>query len=295
MEYFKIKGEYPHLSGTALTLGKFDGIHRGHQKLVSHVLEKKQEGKKAVLFSIEASDRLILSHEERAAMLEDMGLDVLIECPLDDKFRRMKADVFVREILVGDLGAECVTVGEDFRFGFERKGNPELLLRLGAKYGFQTIVVPRMMDAHRKISSTYIREELKRGNMEKVGQLMGACFYATGKVTHGMGLGHRRLLPTINLIPPAEKLMPPHGVYFTRTWIAGRTYEGITNVGIKPTVGENMVGIETYLFDCKEDLYGLPCKVEFLHFSRREERFDSLDALRCQLFEDVRAGRLYFE
>ena len=170
MEYLKIDGEFPRLSKSAVTLGKFDGIHRGHRKLVERILEQKEKGLQTVLFSLGIGSQMIFTKEERCRILEDAGVDVLIECPLDARIRHMKADTFIKEILVGDLQAEHVAVGEDFRFGYERKGNPELLREMGKKLGFSVDVIPKEMEGKRKISSTFIREELKRGNMEKVNE-----------------------------------------------------------------------------------------------------------------------------
>lgn len=294
MEYLKINGEFPRLSNSAVTLGKFDGIHRGHQKLVEKVLEQKENGRQAVLFAIDVSSRMILTRQERASVLEKAGIDVLVECPLDERFKHMKAESFVSEILVGDLQASYVAVGEDYRFGFERRGTPALLKELGAKYGFQVEILPKEMDRHRKISSTFIREELKRGNMEKVTYLMGSDYFVEGVVEHGRGLGHRKLLPTANVIPGQDKLMPPNGVYITESQFGDKTYQGITNIGYKPTIGETFIGVETYLFGCAEDLYGEKCRVDFKHFLRPEHKFSSLEALKSQLLRDAEAGKNYF-
>lgn len=294
MEYLKIKEEFPHLSNSAVTLGKFDGIHRGHQKLVKSILEQKKQGALAVLFAFDVSEKMILSRRERCRLLEKMGVDVFLECPLNDRIRHIKAENFVKEILLGDLQASYIAVGEDYRFGYERKGNPGLLKEMGKKYGFQTEILSKEMEGHRKISSTYIREELKKGNMEKFHKLMGMPFLLEGVVEHGRGLGHKILLPTANLIPPEDKLMPPNGVYITISRFGERCFPGITNIGYKPTVGETFLGVETYLFDCQEDLYGQECSVEFLHYQRPEYKFDSLETLKRQLFQDVEKGQEYF-
>ena len=218
MEYLKIDGEFPKLANCAVTMGKFDGIHRGHRKLVEKIKERKAFGEQAVLFAIDASSNMILTSEERASLLEKMGIDVLVECPLNDRIRHMKAENFIKEILMGDLGASYVVVGEDNRFGFERKGNPELLKEFGSKYGFQVEILSKEMDGHRKISSTFIREELKKGNMEKITSLMGADYFVEGAVVHGRGMGHKVLLPTTNIVPPKSKILPPNGVYELQFW-----------------------------------------------------------------------------
>ena len=295
MEYVRIHGGFPRLSNSAVTLGKFDGIHRGHQKLVEEILKQKEEGAQAVLFAFVSPGQMIFTCEERAEFLERMGVDVLLECPLDDRMKHMKAEAFVREVLVGDLQASHVAVGEDFRFGYERKGTPKLLRELGRKYGFTVKVFPKEMEDSRKISSTYIREKLKKGSMEKVSSLLGRNFSVKGIVEHGRGLGHKLLFPTVNLVPSGQKLMPPNGVYITLSRFGDRVFQGITNVGYKPTVGEKFLGVETYLFDCDEDLYGQECVVEFLKFQRPEEKFPSFEALRNQMNRDAASGRKYFE
>lgn len=294
MEYLKIDGEFPKLTNCAVTMGKFDGIHRGHRKLVEKIKERKAFGEQAVLFAIDASSNMILTSEERASLLEKMGINVLVECRLNDRIRHMKAENFIKEILMGDLGASYVVVGEDNRFGFERKGNPQLLKEFGEHYGFEVEVLSKEMDGRRKISSTFIREELKKGNMEKITSLMGADYFVEGKVVHGRGMGHKVLLPTTNLVPPKSKILPPNGVYVTSSSFQGRIYHGITNIGYKPTVGESFVGVETYLFDCKEDLYGQECRVDFKKFLRPERKFPSLEALKDRLLADAEDGKEYF-
>lgn len=295
MEYLNIDGEFPKLANCAVTMGKFDGIHRGHQKLVEKIKERKALGEQAVLFAIDASSNMILTSQERASLLERMGVDVLVECRLDDRIRHMRAENFIKEILMGDLGASYVVVGEDNRFGFERKGTPELLKEFGRKYGFSVDILPKEMDGKRKISSTFIREELKKGNMEKISSLMGMNYFVEGDVVHGRGMGHKVLLPTTNLVPPKSKILPPNGVYVTTSYFDGRTYGGITNIGCKPTVGESFIGVETYLFDCDEDLYGKKCRVDFKKFLRPEKKFPSLEALKARLLADAENGRAYFQ
>ena len=295
MEYMQTGDGFPKLSASAVTLGKFDGIHRGHQKLIRKILEQKEAGYQTVLCAFVGDGKTILSGPERKHFLETLGVDLLLECPLDEKLLHMKAESFVREILVGDLKTAYVAVGEDFRFGYERKGTPRLLKALGEELGFHTEILSKELEGKRKISSTYIREELARGNMEQVEKLLGRPFLLEGQVVHGRGMGHREFFPTANLIPPAKKLMPPNGVYVTRSHFASKTFEGITNIGYKPTVGEKFLGAETYLFDCAEDLYGMDCFIEFLRYQRPERKFTSYEALKKQIQADVENGLEFFQ
>lgn len=295
MDYQKKIANIHQTSPSAVTLGKFDGLHRGHKKLIRRILEQKDCGQQAVVFAFDQGNRMILSRQERRVKLESMGVDLFLECPLDHKMRHMPPETFVKDILVDSLNAGFLAVGKDFRFGYERKGNVELLCKMGERYGFQVEVIPDEMDGPRKISSTYVREQLNEGNMENVSRLLGEHFCTTGEVLHGRGLGHRKLIPTTNLIPPKEKLMPPNGVYITRSQFEGRRFQGITNVGYKPTVGqEEFLGVETYLFHCDQDLYGQSSEVSFLKFLRPESKFDSLEHLKMQLQRDVEKAQEYF-
>ena len=271
MEYVKIEGQFPKFSHCAVTLGKFDGIHRGHRKLIQTILNRKKEyGELAVVMAFVSDRQTILTSEERRILLEKMGVDILLECPLNDQIKHMKADVFIRQILKGDLQASCVVVGE-------------------------TIVIAKEMDGNRKISSTYIREELKKGNMEKIADLLGSPFFTAGVIEHGRGMGHRDFFPTANIIPPKSKLMPPNGVYVTVSHLEDGDYPGITNVGYKPTVGENFLGVETNLFDCDLDLYGQKCRVDFYKYIRPEQKFTSFEALKAQIRRDIESGKNWFQ
>ncbi|MGI6069045.1 MAG: bifunctional riboflavin kinase/FAD synthetase [Blautia sp.] len=281
---------------TAVTLGKFDGIHRGHKKLICRVLEKRAEGCETVIFAFDVSKHMLYTKQERMEQLARMGIDCLIECPLDEHIRHMRAEDFVRDILIEKLHVRHIVVGDDFHFGYERKGNPSLLEEMGKKAGFSVEILPKEMDRGREISSTYVREQLNEGNIPKVNELLGEVFHATGEVLHGRGLGHRKLLPTTNLVPPREKLLPPNGVYVTISDFGDKRFGGITNIGYKPTVGgEEFIGIETYLFHCNENLYGRKSKVYFLEFLRPERKFDSLEELKRQLKTDIAKGMSYFQ
>ncbi|MCF0133895.1 MAG: riboflavin biosynthesis protein RibF [Blautia sp.] len=294
MEYTKIEETFPKLNNSAVILGKFDGLHRGHQSLINTLLREKDAEAISVVFAFQFLDSLILSYEERRRRLESYGIDLLLECPLTEEIRHMSPKAFVKEILVDRLQAALVVVGEDFRFGYERKGTVEELFELGSMYGFRTIAVSKEMDGNRKISSSSIRDAIALGDMETAERLLGAPFSMDGEVVHGAGLGHRKLLPTINLIPSPEKKMPPGGVYFTNTYFEDQCYHGITNIGYKPTVDGSYLGVETYLFACKEDLYGRSCRTDFLHYSRPERKFRSIEELKEQLLKDQENGCVYF-
>lgn len=288
--------EFETTEATAISLGKFDGLHMGHQLLVNRILKKKEEGLKALIFTFDFGDRpMLLLPEERRALLKKWGVDYLIECPFVESLAHMEAEDFVREILVKRLHAKYLAVGTDFHFGHNRKGSYQLLEAMQEECGFEVEVVEKACYDGEEISSTRIRRELEQGHMELVNQLLGYNFSVTGEVLHGRQIGRTLGLPTTNLLPGPGKLLPPNGVYATRTRIADEIFEGITNIGHKPTVGaEPRRGVETFLFDLDRNLYGDVITVNFYGFERPERKFESLEALKARIEQDVLWGREYF-
>lgn len=291
--------EIPHLKSpfrSAVTLGKFDGLHRGHQKLIQCIQSHKKEQYKTVIFTFDVPPRshmlhtppkFLLTYEERRELAQNFGVDILAECPFTDELMHMEPEQFVKEYLVDRLHVGFLAVGPDFRFGHGRRGTPQMLSELGEIYDFQVEVLEKEKDGSRDISSTYVREELEKGNIEKVNHLLGYTYFTRGEIVHGRRLGRTIGIPTANLIPPDMKKLPPNGVYVTESLIGGKLYQGVTNVGYKPTVKENFLGVETYLFCCDEDLYGQEAEVRFHHYLRPETKFASLGELKQQLDKDV--------
>ena len=201
----------------------------------------------------------------------------------------------MREILVKRLHVKYLAVGTDFHFGHNRKGSYRLLEDMQEECGFQVEVVEKACYDGGEISSTRIRKELEQGHMELVNQLLGYTYSVTGEVLYGHQIGRTLGLPTINQQPELSKLLPPNGVYATRTRIASEIFEGITNIGYKPTIGgETRKGVETFLFDLDRNLYGETLTVAFYGFERPERKFDSLEALKERIEKDVAWGREYF-
>lgn len=293
MEYMRgIDGLYVR-EETAVTLGKFDGLHRGHQELVQRILKKKEL--KSVIFTINSHKKdVLLTVEEKRELLERLGIAYLIDCPFLPHISRMEPEEFVREILVNRLHAKYIAVGSDFRFGHDRKGDAALLLWLQQKYGFHVEVIEKETFEGKEISSTYVKEAMEQGDMELVQKLLGYPYFVSGEVLHGRKLGRTLGMPTTNLVPTTKKLLPPNGVYLSRTRIEGKIYPGITNIGYKPTIGETFRGVETYMFDFDGDLYGENIEVELLKYKRPEIKFDSVDALKAQMQADIAFGKEYF-
>lgn len=297
MNYSKGTTDF-HIEGpTAVSLGKFDGLHRGHQQLISRILAKRSEGMASVIFTFDFEGaRGLMLNWERRRMLEEQGVDYLLECPFVPEISRMEPEDFVGKVLKDRLHAAYLAVGTDFRFGYQRKGDYRLLQQMARECGYQVEVVEKEQYEGRDISSSFIKEELEKGNLELVNDLLGYAYSVTGPVIHGQALGRSMGIPTINLQPDEAKMLPPNGVYATCSRIEDRIYEGITNVGYKPTVeGGNVRGVETYLFDVNEDLYGKEVTVSFYAFERPERKFGSLEELKEQLARDVQWGRKWFE
>ncbi|MCI8275881.1 MAG: bifunctional riboflavin kinase/FAD synthetase [Lachnospiraceae bacterium] len=294
------------LRPSAVTLGKFDGLHLGHRKLIGEVLKAKEEGLETVVFTFSIPPRafteremqpILLTRREKRAHMERLGIGVLVEYPFTEAVCRMEPEDFVKQVLVRGLQVKRVVTGPDFCFGYRRRGDVELLSRLAAVYGYELTVIEKERDAKgRIISSTLVREELGLGHVEQANELLGYPYTVTGEVVHGNHLGRTFGMPTINQIPAKEKLLPPNGVYTAAIEIDGKIYRGVSNVGYKPTIeGDYPKGVETYIFDFNRDLYGKTLDVQLFHYQRREQKFASVEKLKAQLVKDARESRSFFE
>lgn len=304
MKYIKDTVEFKIEENTVMSLGKFDGVHRGHELLLENLFQKKQEGLKAVIFTFDIPPRQNVEHitpkvlttnAEKMHLLEQIGIDYLIECPFTKEIMCMEAEDFVKKI-VSQLHVKCFVVGDDFHFGHNRGGDYHLLQRMADELNYEVIVIKKIQEDERDISSTFVREEVEKGHIEKANHLLGYPYFVCGDVVHGKEIGRTIGIPTINLMPPEDKLLPPFGVYVTRVQIDGKTYRGVTNVGCKPTIeGKNPIGVETHLLDVKENLYEKSAKVEFLSFVRKEQKFDSVTHLKEQMERDIDTAKAYFD
>lgn len=303
MKYIRNTTDFYIEENTVLSLGKFDGIHRGHELLLEHMAAKKSEGLSGAIFTFDIPPRRNVEHtetkvlttnEEKMHIFEQLGIDYLVECPFTQEIMCMEAEDFIEKI-VRQLHVKCMVVGEDFRFGHNRKGDYRLLIQYADQYDYEVIVVKKMQEDARDISSTFVREEIMKGNVEKANHLLGYRYFVTSVVAHGNRLGRTIGIPTINQVPPREKLLPPNGVYVTEVYIEEQKYRGITNVGNKPTVGNNNpVGVETHLLDFAGDVYDKLVTVEFISRVREERKFASVEELKTQMQSDIAYGRAYF-
>lgn len=288
---------------SAVAIGKFDGIHRGHQSLLRHILEQKEKGLQAVVFTFDPSPAALFSGEdlpelttrrEKRRLFQEMGIDVLIEFPLNFATAATEPEEFVEKVLAGQMKTAYIAAGEDLSFGKKGKGDAALLQRMAGCFGYRTEIIEKVCLDGVVISSSYVREVIKAGDMEKAERLTGEAYSVSGIVAHGKRLGRRLGMPTVNLLPEKEKLLPPYGVYFSEVSVGERVYKGITNIGCKPTVDdERQVGVETYLYDFAQDIYGREITVRLFSFYRPERKFESVDALKKQMAADIARGRYY--
>jgi len=291
---------------TVLSLGKFDGLHRGHELLMQTVFSRKAKGLKAAVFTFDIPPgkaaqglpaQVITTNGEKQRLFKERGVDYLIECPFTDQIMHMEAERFIEEI-AKRLRVRCVVVGTDFHFGHERRGDYQMLRKYSSTYGYEAVVVEKMQYGGRDISSTFIREELLKGNIGLANKLLGYPYFFHGEVVHGNQLGRTIGFPTVNILPPPEKLLPPFGVYVSRTVVDGRCYGSITNIGKKPTVsGDHAVpaGAETYLYGFDRNVYGKKIRVDILEYVRPEMRFSGTGELKKQLKKDILYGEKALE
>lgn len=280
---------------TIVTIGTFDGIHVGHQKILKDLIKTaKKEGKKSVLLTFFPHPRMVLQKdnkilllntiEEKSGLLEKMGLDYLIIHPFSKEFSRLTALDFVRDILVNKLNTSRLIIGYDHHFGKNREGNIHQLKEYSLLYDFKVEEIPAQDIDDVSVSSTKIRTALKEGNLKTANNYLGYHYMLNGTVVSGKKLGGTIGFPTANLeIKEPYKLVPKTGVYIIKTHINTVLYTGIMNIGFNPTVLGKHQTIEAHLFDFNEDLYGKEIMIEFIYFLREEHKFKSIEELVVQL------------
>lgn len=289
----------------AISIGKFDGIHAGHRALLKEILKRKDQGLSATVFTflpspeelfrgkhLPAIDTIV---EKREGFLK-MGVDILIEYPLSYETASISPELFIKEILLEDLHAKYVVSGPDLSFGDRGRGNGDLLKKFAEENNFCYEVIDKIIIHETEVSSTVIRKAIEEGKIEFANELLQRNYQITGVVEKGQQLGRKINLPTINITADPQKLLPKKGVYVSRTLINNKWYYGISNVGSKPTIKENdIVNVETHLYDVDMNLYGTCVRTEFLHFVRAEKKFENIDELAEQMLADSEYGRSYLK
>lgn len=277
-------------------LGNFDGIHIGHQELFETAKKiGKNKNMKIVLFSFYPHPTwvlgnnpkpLLMTREEKIARIEKLAIDIYIEYPFDLEFAQMSAEEFVTHILLEKLNCKAVVVGKNYYFGNNKEGNIAFMESLAKEYDFELFTVDEIREGERVVSSTFIRDLLLKGNLDLANKLIGHPYTIKGTVVKGKQLGRTLGFPTINLLPDEMKVLPPNGVYISKTHILGLEYHSLTNIGNNPTVDGKEKIVETFIFDFDLQVYGEEVTIEILRYVRQETKFASLVELTDQMNKD---------
>lgn len=288
--------------GCVLTIGNFDGVHRGHAEVIANLVKKARHfGLPATLMTFEPQPQELFRGQDAPArlsllrdkvrLLAELGIDRLVCVNFNQKFAQMPAKEFVEELLVRKLGVKYLVVGDDFCFGRARQGNFELLRTAGEQHGFAVVSTQSFLVGDHRVSSTMVREALAKGNLDQARRLLGHPYTLSGKVAHGKKLGRTLGFPTAN-IAMKRKVVPVRGVFAVRLWRDGsEQYDGVANVGFRPTVQGQNCQLEVHLFDFDGDLYGRKVEVELVAKIRDEKPFESLEALKKQIMNDADEAR----
>ena len=275
---------------SAVALGKFQGIHKGHMLLIDKIVSlARSEGLESVVFTVNPGvEKNIFTTEERHNILEKLNVDIDIECPMTEDIKNMSCDNFIREIIVDKLHAAYVVVGEDFKFGHLRAGDVDTLKDYGLKYNFEVVSFEKLKIDSRIVSSTLLRSYIQSGDMINVSKYMGREYFISGDVIYGKQLGRTISFPTANINISECKLLPKFGVYKTFVYLDGKRYEAITNIGNNPTVSDDLtVKSETHILDFDRNIYGRNITVYFEDFIRPEMKFDTIFDLKKQINKDI--------
>lgn len=298
MKIYTRLSDFSSTKKTFVTIGTFDGVHIGHQKVIKQLVKSaKKKQATSVLLTFFPHPRMVLQKDidiklintinERIQLLEKTGLEALIIEPFTEDFSRQTALDFVRNILVNTLNISKLIIGYDHHFGKNREGNFEQLEDYGHTYDFKVKEISQKDINDIAVSSTKIRVAIENGEIQKANSYLGYHFMLTGEVVKGKNLGEKIGFPTANLfINESYKLIPKTGAYVVKASIKNHTVFGMMNIGFRPTVSGKNQTIEIHFFDFKEDLYGKNIQVEVLSFLRDEQKFDSVEALKQQLVYD---------
>lgn len=285
------------LKNPAITIGNFDGVHRGHQALFQKVKQwaEKLNGESVVMtFNPHPLEVLfpqktlnfITSHEHKLELIESCGIDATLVIPFSHEFSHMSARQFVADLLVGKLGMKAIIVGHDYRFGHSREGDIGFLTELGKELDFQVDTVAGIKVIDSVVSSTLIRQKILQGNFREVNEFLGRPFEVTGTVREGKKRGAGLGFPTANMRMPGLT-SPRTGVYVVEAEVEGETYGGAANLGYNPTFGDTELCLEVHLFNFNRNIYGKPIAVRFLDRLRDEKRFSGIQELVEQIAKDV--------
>lgn len=305
MEVFREFKDYNGTEPLALSLGMFDGVHKGHQSIIQEINRiAKQKGLKSsiltfwphprLVFNPDTGLKLLNTLDEKTELLEKFGIELLFLKNFDEEFRNMYGEDFVREILVGKLHVRYLIIGHDHVFGKDRSGNFKLLQEMGPEYGFEAEQMEVVNLHNNNISSTKIRNALSEGRIEDANEMLGYHYPVSGTVIHGAKIGRTLGFPTANILTDPQKLLPKKGAYIVDVVLGGQKYQGMLSVGTNPTVDGTSLSVEVHILDFDKDIYGQPITVQFRKFLHDEIKFQNLGKLIERLEEDRTLTRRFF-
>lgn len=299
MNIFRDINQLPAFHKAVLTIGTFDGVHLGHMLVINQLVrEAKAINGSSVLVSffphprqvIETHQKpiqLLSSFDEKVTLLEKAGIENLVIVPFSKSFADQAADVYIRDFLVKSFAPHLIIIGYDHRFGHNREGDYHLLESAAPTYGFQVQEIPQHVLSNISISSTRIREALQHGDMQTANTLLGYPYFFSAVVVSGKKLGRAIGFPTANLsITDSDKMIPAKGVYAVTVAYKSKQLKGMMNIGTRPTIDGGEISVEVNLFDFDEDLYGETLRVSVINRLRDEVKFEGIEALKAQLYED---------
>ncbi|MCW3173424.1 bifunctional riboflavin kinase/FAD synthetase [Shewanella subflava] len=295
----------PSHHGCVLSIGNFDGVHRGHAEVIKRLVDKAHhfqlpatimtfEPQPQELFRGEKAPARLSLLRDKVRLLDELDIDRLLCVNFTPAFASQPAQAFIEDLLVNKLGVKYLVVGDDFCFGKGREGTFEMLVAAGKEFGFTVVSTQSFIVGSQRVSSTLVREQLQQGNLEQARRLLGHPFILSGKVAHGQKIGRTIGFPTAN-IALKRKVVPVRGVFAVRLfWDDSDIYEGVANIGFRPTVQGQVCQLEVHLFDFDGDLYGKRVEVELVAKIRDEQPFESLDALKKQILNDANEAKALF-
>lgn len=282
---------------SVVTIGKFDGIHKGHEVLIEKTVDySKQEQLTSIVFTFKNSPisyfsniitREIITEVEKMNKLKLLGVDVVVDIPFNKDMAEISAEDFVKQILVDKLGAKKLIIGHDFAFARKREGTPPILKILGKKYGFDVEVIEPVVINNIRVSSTHVKDLIYAGRVDEIKNYLGRNYTIEGTVIHAKQLGRTLGFPTANLRLQENLIIPKRGIYATKVYIGNEVYVGATNIGYNPTVDGEKMSVETNILEFDKDIYGKTIKLEFLERIRDEKKFKDLNELKIQLKMDT--------
>ena len=304
MKIYESLEDIKNIEETVVALGNFDGVHKGHQQIIERTVRTaKAMDLKSAVFTFSNHPSTILGHgdpvknilyaEEKTRIIEEMGINYLINIPFTKEILFMPPEKFVEKILVDCLHIKEAYCGFNYSFGYRASGTPEVLMHEGLKHGFGLHVQEPYKIDEIVVSSTYIRELITDGRMEEATKFMGRMYAIGGEGIVGNKFGRTIGFPTMNLVIDETMIPPPNGVYITYCTVDGVRYPAVTNVGNKPTIGEYAKIIETHIFNYDEDTYGKHINVEFVKWTRPEQKFAGIDELKNQIQSDCIQAKAY--